>query len=395
MVIFAVDSRITQMNDAQVGLNNSAKPDADALLASIYDAALQPDRWGDALGRLGSQVSASSAFLFSSHSDIEPQAFMHVHNQPAEMPQGFGSYWHTEDPWALAARRTGRMCRGTWVVGSELLAREQLIKTTFFNEFGKAHGIEALVGGVLFDGSEPDRMPFTNVSWYRPPRAPPFDAAEKNLLKEFVPHLQRALRIQRNVRALADDGVDKALGAIRVASFVLDRQGRVHYHNQLAASLLENLPEGCIRFGELRAIGSRCSPSVTEALAACTAGNPVRIAAVLPGSSPQVIGATLVLLPFRGVSPLGVREHQRFLLMVELPRIDGLGAAAAVAELFGLSPAEVRVLAGLLEGATAAEIAAASGTGIATIRTQISSLLAKTDTNAQTELLLLMRGMRF
>lgn len=378
-----------------VGLNNLGEPDSDALLSSVYDAALQPDRWGDALGRIGSQVSASSAFLFSSHSDIEPEAFLHVHNQAAEMLQAFGSYWHTEDPWALAAHRTGRMCRGTWVVGSELVPREQLIKTTFFNEFGKTHGIEALVGGVLFDGSEPDRMPFTNVSWYRPPGAPHFDAAEKNRLKEFVPHLQRALRIQRKVRSLADDRVDKALGAIRVASVVLDRQGRIHHHNQLASPLLESLPYGCIRSGQLRAIGERCCPSVTEALAACTASNPVRIVAVLPGSSPQVIGATLTPLPYEGASLLGVHEHERFLLLIELPRTDGRGAASAVADLFGLSPAEVRVLGGLLEGATPAEISGASGTTMNTIRTQISNLLMKTSTKSQSELLLLMRGMRF
>jgi len=383
------------MNDADVGLNNLGEPDSEDLLGSIYDAALQPDRWGDALGRIGSQVSAASAFLFSSHSDVEPEAFMHVHNQPAEMLQAFGSYWYTQDEWALAAYRTGRMCRGTWVVGSELIPREQLIKTPYFNEFCKPYGVEALVGGVLFDGSEPDRMPFTNVSWYRPPGMPEFQAAEKNRLRAFVPHLQRALRIQRNVRSLADDRVDKALGAIRVASFVLDRQGRVHHHNQLAAPLLESLPDGCIRFGRLHAIGSRCSPSVTDALAACTASKPVRIVAVLPGTSPQVIGATLTLLPYEGASPLGVHEHERFLLLIELPRTDGRGAAAAVAELFGLSPAEVRVLGGLLEGATPAEISGASGTTMNTIRTQISNLLMKTNTRSQSELLLLMRGMRF
>jgi DNA-binding CsgD family transcriptional regulator len=383
------------VNDVGVGLNNVQEPDSEALLGGIYDAALQPDRWGDALGRIGSQVSASSAFLFSSHSDIEPQAFMHVHNQPAEMLQAFGSHWYTEDAFALAAYRTGRMVRGTWVVGSELVPREQLIKTSYFNEFLKPHDIEALVGGVLFDGSEPDGMPFTNLCWYRPPGAPHFDAAEKNHLEKFVPHLQRALRIQRNVRSLADDRVAKALGALRVASLVLDRQGRVHHHNQLAAPLLESLPYGCIRSGQLRAIGERCSPSVTDALAACTASNPVRIVAVLPGTSPQVIGATLTQLPYEGASLLGAHEHERFLLLVELPRTDGRGAAAAVAELFGLSPAEVRVLGGLLEGATPAEISGASGTKMNTIRTQISNLLMKTNTKSQSELLLLMRGMRF
>jgi len=372
-----------------MGHRNPDGTDADAVLASIYEAALQPGQWPVALQRVGAQISASSAFLFSSHSATEPEAFMHVHNQAPEMAKDFGVYWHTQDEWAHAARRTGIMRSGTWVVGPELVPADQLRKTAFFNEFCKPNGIEGMVGGVLFDGTEADGMPFTNVCWYRPPGAESFETPDKERLKALVPHLQRALRIQRRVRALADDRIDKALGALRVASLVLDRKGNVHQHNQVAAALLDSLPSGCMRFGQLRSIGEKCSPSLPEALAACTAAHPIRIVAVLPGRQPQVIAGTLLFLPADG------QDGDRFLLLIELPRTNGYGAAAAVAELFGLSPAEVRVLGGLLEGATTAEISAAAGTTINTIRAQISSLLLKTGTKGQTELLLLMRGMRF
>ena len=365
------------------------------MLASIYEAALEPGQWPVALQHVGAQISASSAFLFSSHSATEPEAFVHVHNHAPEMPKDFGEYWHTQDEWANAARRTGIMRSGTWVVGPELVPVDQLRKTAFFNDFCKPNDIEGLVGGVLFDGTEADGMPFTNVCWYRPPGTESFGTLEKEHLKGLVPHLQRALRIQRSIRALADDRVHKALGALRVASLVLDRKGCVHQRNQAAATLLESLPAGCVRFGQLRLIGEKCSPSLPEALAACSPANPVRIVAVLPGGRPQLVEATLMQLPSEGASPLGHREDERFLLLVELPRTDGYGAAAAVAGLFGLSPAEVRVLGRLLEGATPAEISAASGTTMNTVRTQIGNLLQKTNTTRQTELLLLMRGMRF
>jgi DNA-binding CsgD family transcriptional regulator len=365
------------------------------VLASIYEAALQPAQWAVALEQIGTQISASSAFLFSSHSETEPEAFVHVHNHAPEMARDFGAYWHTQDEWANAARRTGIMRSGTWVVGTELVPVDHLRKTTFFNDFCKPNGIEGLLGGVLFDGSEADGMPFTNVCWYRPPEAEPFQAGEKERVKALVPHLQRALRVQRGIRALADDRVEKALGALRVASLVLDREGRLHTCNQVAATLLESLPAGCVRFGQLRSIGEKCSPSIAEALAACSAANPVRIVAVLPAGRPQLVEATLMRLPSEGMSPLGSHEDERFLLLIELPRTDGYGAAAAVAGLYGFSPAEVRVLGGLLEGATPAEISAASGTTMNTVRTQIGHLLQKTNTKRQTELLLLMRGMRF
>lgn len=374
---------------------NASGPDGDPVLASIYEAALQPTQWSVALQHVGAQICASSAFLFSSHSETEPKAFVHMHNHAPEMARDFGAYWHTQDQWAQAAQRTGLMRSGTWVVGSELVPSDQLRKTAFFNEFCKPNGIEGMVGGVLFDGSEADGMPFTNVCWYRPPGAESFQAAEKERLKGLVPHLQRALRIQRRIRALVDDRVDKAFGALRVASLVLDRKGCVHQRNQAGATLLKSLPAGCVSFGQLRSIGGKCSPSLPEAMAACSATNPVRIVAVLPAVRPQLVEATLMRLPLEGVSPLGDHNDERFLLLVELPRVNGYGAAAAVAELFGLTPAEVRVLGGLLEGATPAEISATVGTTMNTVRTQIGNLLQKTNTKRQTELLLLMRGMRY
>jgi len=377
-----------------VGLNNSGETGTDVIVASVYEAALEPARWPEALGRIASHISASSAFLFSSHSETEPDAFMHVHNHAPEMVQGFGSYWHTQDEWAMAARRKGYMRPG-WVLGSQLVPREQFIKTPIFNEFCKPHGIESMVGGVLFDGSEPDGMPFTNVCWYRPQGAMEFQAAERERLEHLAPHLRRALRIQRKLRSLVDDRVDKTLGALRTASFVLDRKGRLHHHNQAAHAFLAGLPGGSMRSGRLCSIGANCWPSVPEALAACSAANPVRMVALLPGDQPQVISGTLMQLPSEGLLSVEDHGHERFLLLVDLPRTDGRGAAAAVAELFGLSSAEVRVLGSLLEGATPAEIAAAAGTGLSTVRSQIKSLFSKTNTNAQTELLLLMRGMRF
>lgn len=378
-----------------MGHRDPSGTDADAVLAGIYEAALQPGQWPAVLQHVGAQISASSAFLFSSHSATEPEAFVQTYNHAPEMAKDFGEYWHTQDEWANAARRAGIMRSGTWVVGTELVPVGRLRKTAFFNDFCKPNGIEGLVGGVLFDGTEPDGMPFTNVCWYRPAGAEPFETADKERLKALVPHLQRALRIQRKIRALAGDRADNELGALRVASLVLDRSGYIHQQNQVAARLLESLPPGCVRHGRLRAIGEKCSPSVPDALAACSPANPVRLVAVLAADRPQLLGATLMQLPPEGVAPLGNRDDERFVLLVDLPRTNGYGAAAAVAGLFGLSPAEVRVLGGLLEGETPTEIAAAAGTTMNTVRTQIGNLLLKTNTNRQTELLLLMRGMRF
>jgi DNA-binding CsgD family transcriptional regulator/PAS domain-containing protein len=371
----------------------------DPIVEGIYDAALAPEKWPEALGRVAADVAATSAFFFSTHSDTDPDAVLHVHNQSAEMLNDFGSYWHTEDEWALAAHRRGYMRLGPHapdvVVGSELVPKMQLSKTPFFNEFCLPHDMTEMLGTIIFDGHEEDGMPFTNLCLYRPPSHANFDAGHKERFARLLPHFRRAMRIQRRVAAVTSDRAKEALGALHIASIVLDAQGTIQRANPSGEELLRALPVGCVRFRQLRSIGTRCSPSLREALASCTVSNPVRIHAYLPGPHPQVITATLLCLPNEtGAQLLRTKGREQYLVLADFSRADGAKVAAAVAGVFGLSRAETRVLAGLLDGNSPAAIAEAAGTSIPTVRTQISSVLTKTATKGQTELLLLLRGVR-
>lgn len=372
----------------------------DPVLEGIYDAALAPERWPEALERVAADVAATSAFFFSTHSDTDPSAVLHVHNQSAEMLNDFGSYWHTEDEWALAAHRRGYMRLGPHapgvVVGSELVPKSQLTKTAFFNEFCLRHEMTEMLGTIIFDGHEEDGMPFTNLCMYRPPGHSNFGDVHKERFARLLPHFRRAMRIQRRVAAVTGDRASEALGALHIASIVLDAQGAIQRTNPAGEELLSALPAGCLRFRQLRSIGTRCSPTLREALSLCTVANPVRIHAYLPGSRPQVMAATLLCLPQEtGAQLLRTKVRERYLLLVDFSRADGAHVAAAMAGLFALSAAESRVLAGLLDGIAPTAIAHTAGTSLPTVRTQISSLLAKTATRGQTELLLLVRGLRY
>ena len=88
-------------------------------------------------------------------------------------------------------------------------------------------------------------------------------------------------------------------------------------------------------------------------------------------------------------------SQQEYQLLVELPRPDGRRVAQAVSGLFGLTPAEARVLGELLVGKPPAAIAQALGSAVATVRTQMSSIFSKTTTGSQSELLLLLRVRRW
>ncbi len=64
--------------------------------------------------------------------------------------------------------------------------------------------------------------------------------------------------------------------------------------------------------------------------------------------------------------------------------------APALAQLYGLTPAEGRLAAVLLAGKTPGEHATAAGVSIASVRTQLHVALAKTGTRRQAELVCLL-----
>ncbi len=84
-------------------------------------------------------------------------------------------------------------------------------------------------------------------------------------------------------------------------------------------------------------------------------------------------------------------EAQVLAVTSEMAWPDGL--SATVREAFGLTEAEVEVLRALVEGAGIAEIAAMRGRSRETVKSQIRSILAKTETRAQAELVRVTLGL--
>lgn len=281
---------------------------------------------------------------------------------------------------------------GQVVHGSQLIPTSELRRTAFHGDFLRHHGMEEMIGSKLFSGSD-GRAPFTHVCWYRPPGARPFHDGARRRLQRLVPHLQRAMLLQRRISWLVPDRGSAAIEAMNVAAFVLDAQARIAHCNDAAAAFLRAAGGSAARGGWLRAIGERCTPALADALRVCTPTQPVRMAALMPGAPPQVLACTVVSLPQWGAwQP---QAGGLFLVLLELPRADGARVVRDVAGLFGLTPAETRVLGALLAGRSPAEIAEAGGAALPTVRTQMSAIFAKTGTRSQTELMLLLRAMRF
>ncbi|GGL67049.1 LuxR C-terminal-related transcriptional regulator [Wenxinia marina] len=198
-------------------------------------------------------------------------------------------------------------------------------------------------------------------------------------LRRLESHIQRADAVLD--RAIADGTRDGPSGMVRgvetAAAFAVDRALSIVAVNTAASHV----------FGV--AVGARIADlALSEGEADLVAR---QIGRMFAANSPAPVvmrtrGAAegrVVLLHLRIVRE---RMDEPFVLAVssELGWPDDFSDLLRGA--FDLTPAEVEVVRALAEGARAEQIAEARGRSVATIRAQIKSIMAKTETRSQTEL---------
>ena len=367
-------------------------PASLAIVPQIYAAALRPGQWPAVMARVADWLGASAGSLFTSHSATDPQALLLGHNLSPQTIEDYATSWHREDIWALAAARRGHMAAGSVVLGAELLPRDELLRSRYYNEFTRDAGMEALLGSVLFDGSDPDAPPFTNLCWYRAPGQPQFEREDKRRLRDLVPHFQQALQLQYRLQALHRQALAHGPAAAQApcASLLLDAQGRIVDGNPAGRALLAQ--PGVLRMAgdRLEGVGLRCAPSITQALRHCRVA-PVQLLVQWPDDTrTTVVKATLAGVPAEQQTWLGRHDRPHAVLLIELPRDDTAQITLRAAELFGYTRAEQRVTLRLLQGLSLEEIARAHGVSLNTVRSQTRSLLAKTGLSRQIDLVRLL-----
>ncbi len=165
--------------------------------------------------------------------------------------------------------------------------------------------------------------------------------------------------------ALALDEVD--FGMVLVAD-----DGQVLHANHAARAELDDEHPLQLLGRELRARLAADAAALLDALSAARRG--LRRMVHLGERDRK---ASIVIVPLGALAAGG---QQASLLMLNKREVCGNLSAQCFASSHGLTPAETRVLLALSQGKKPREVAEAHGVGLATVRTQIGSIRAKTGT---------------
>lgn len=263
-------------------------------------------------------------------------------------------------------------------------ATEEIEQDPFYAEFLRPRGIRwhacALIAGTPADG--------VFLSLKRSPVRDPYQPDEVAALDQVLPRLRAAALITPAMIEARTDDRAQIFQRRGEGVFHLDRQGRVLRMNAVAETLLGHAVR--LSAARLTACFPDEQPGVNRVVtAATTLGQPglIRLTSPDPASRPLLlvtpnIGAGRDVFAATAALAVLVDARRHPVMAPPLPR--------PVRDAFGLTPTESSVAALVAVGLSPGAIADHLGIGRGTVRNHLKSVLHKTETTRQAELVALL-----
>ena len=348
------------------------------LIARLYDAAADASQWAPVLLEVTDAVGGAAATLLAGDTGAAPAIVVPL-GITSEALRDYNNYYVRRDN-----RLHEALARpvGTLATHEHLRLTDSWFESTeFCNDFLKPWGLFYMAGAVLLSGPR-----FASLGIHRPRSSGDFEDEELRTLELLIPHLQNALRL--HFRLMAAESAAGALERLSVAAIVVDDRGRIVANNHAGREVL------------------RKGDALRSEQNLLTAANPQDDAPLRTALADAI--ATATAIGFGGARMLRLHRKDGSALIVSLsPMRSGplapwrAGAVVfasdascvpvppleALREIYGLTPAEARLLSALAVGDSVREAAGRLGIREQTARTALKSVLHKTGTRRQSELI--------
>lgn len=306
-------------------------------------------------------------------------------NFDVDARRDYAAYYHDRNVWFRGALRHAPPYVAR---GEELIEDADFQRTEFCADWCSRVGIYHMIGCMF---------PITTTlvggsGIHRTRRQGPFTDEEKRLYGIIISHLSRALQIadrfgmvQRS-EALTLDVIER----LQVGVLLLAADCRVMFANAVADRLLRDghwltCAAGIVRpahEGSVASFARRVRVAATTA-----AGVGIGTGGIVRLRDPIGRALPLLVAPFRSLR-LGLDQARpTAVVVVSDPGARRRAQEEAIAALYGLSPAEGRLVALLAGGRSLVDSAARAGISLNTAKTQLASVFAKTGFSRQADLI--------
>jgi DNA-binding CsgD family transcriptional regulator len=370
------------------------RPSYSNIIGAIYEAAVQPQRWSNALERIADYLGADSGMLLYLPASRD-DGFI-IHGRLREDLNHLFFKHHTRNPYgcAFAHAPVGQVLATEMVV-----RREVLYRSAFYADILAPQKISEIValrhsslsgegaGGILF-----------NLSTMR--TSDMQDAVAR--LDGLKSHLSRAVDLTILMSRLAANQrqLDQLLATMSGAAVLLDQHGGIvgmtpdaEMLLQQADGLVETRGDRLTLAAQTRKDSLRFAARLKQALAAATGGeeNFEDLMQVERPSGRRALFVRMTPLPPQALSPWNMFDTTaRLMVQIVDPQASTRARAECLRQLVGLSTAETRVAALLGDGLGLPEAARELGVSLSTVKTHAKHIFQKADVHSSVALVRLL-----
>lgn len=356
------------------------------VIGSVYDCVLQPQEWSRSLAQISSfgESAASSVVVRDRKSTSGMSVFEHGADQ---------SFLRLYFEKLAASRATGISQVALDQVGdvatmTMLAGEREPLNSDFYIKWVKPLGFRDVLGVLVLKSGR-------RIAWFSVVRSDiqsRFDDKEIGQLGLLSPHICRALLISDalELQTVAAARLEETVDSLSTGILLTEDRGRISYMNSSAEALLKKGAALKSRDGRLVAAHSNAREALSQALEQSVSGRAPASTGQYAVPLPDEEGAGLIA----NVLPLQWRDSRNPLgpipgaaaVIIQDPAASAKPPLDALAELYGLTAAEQKILELVAEGVAPQEAADKLSVSLATVKTHLQHVFAKTNTGRQADL---------
>lgn len=371
------------------GLREFEIEDYDDLIHTIYGASIDPRLWPSIIDGL-------------SHAFGETMICLQGHDRHGG--GGLGLLSSLTDPAFLASYEDYYAVRNVWasgmtaspvgrpIVAEELVSRDDLLKTEFYNDCLRTQGVVSSCGIILH--RDATRFLFLSGN-IRLSDADHLPGPMRKIFGLIGPHIARSFELMRRIPGVVDgEDYRTTVETLADAVFLIDGSGRVIHTNASAAAL--RLACSVVTVGRdsvLHFCDSPAEATFQSALGTIASKDHASLQGdfQVRQDTGALYRASIAPLRRSGIPQVFDRYLERDPMAVVVISAISNGRTTAL-DAFGLTPAEKMLAEAITQGMALRDYADSREISIHTVRTQLKMIYAKTETHRQSQLAALILG---
>jgi DNA-binding CsgD family transcriptional regulator len=352
----------------------------DGIIQSFHEAAACPELWRTALQKISSFFQAEGASL-----SVQPYA-----KENTAWSESLDTLYDTcfTKRWHKHNTRLERMCASphnrSLFTEADIFSISELDTLPFNVKLINPQGFRWFAACFLGSGNASSAL----LSLERKAEQAPFDSAQIQALRNIQPHLGQAVDMGIRYTIAYGEGMLDAFEKVNRPALLINMAGKVLRHNRKTENYVGSYIQ--IRHGELATDHREANESLKQLISDIfkpqTQTKPQSVVALSRPNGPQIFVYGLPVI--RSHCDIFQRTRAIITLVDPVGRIQP--PKLLLRQGFKLTPAETRLATALAQGYNLDKYAALNKICVGTARIQLKSVMAKTSTHRQAELVSLL-----